>query len=66
MINQLQEKYQLSLLLLLSAVAVLGISPFVVIRYLAGNFTAAIIDITLILGIIALVTYAHYVKKSAS
>ncbi|WP_351015189.1 GGDEF domain-containing protein [Shewanella sp. AC91-MNA-CIBAN-0169] len=63
MINQLQEKYQLSLLLLLSAVAVLGISPFVVIRYLAGNFTAAIIDITLILGIIALVTYAHYVKK---
>ncbi|AZG71309.1 GGDEF domain-containing protein [Shewanella livingstonensis] len=63
MINQLQEKYQLSLLLLLSVVAVLGISPFVVIRYLAGNFTAAIIDITLILGIITLVGYAYYAKK---
>ncbi|MGI2172196.1 GGDEF domain-containing protein [Shewanella sp. MF05960] len=63
MINQLQEKYQLSLLLLLSAVAVLGVSPFVVIRYLAGNFTATIIDTILILGIISLVTYAYYSKK---
>tara|TARA_R110001583_G_scaffold41891_1_gene133106 strand:- start:1113 stop:2087 length:975 start_codon:yes stop_codon:yes gene_type:complete len=63
MINQLQEKYQLSLLLLLSSVAVLGIFPFVVIRYLGGNFTAAIIDMTLMLGIITLVVYAHYFKK---
>ncbi|WP_137223770.1 GGDEF domain-containing protein [Shewanella sp. MEBiC00475] len=63
MINQLQEKYQLSLLLLLSAVAVLGIFPFVVIRYLAGNIVAAIIDMMLILGIISLVAYAYYSKK---
>jgi diguanylate cyclase (GGDEF)-like protein len=63
MINQLQEKYQLSLLLLLGAFTVFGIFPFVVIRYLAGNFTAAIADISIIIGIIALVSYAYYSKK---
>lgn len=63
MINQLQEKYQLSLLLLLSCVAVLGVFPFVVIRYFEGNITAAIIDMTLVVGMIALVAYAHYYKK---
>ena len=63
MINQLQEKYQLSLLLLLSSVAVMGVFPFVVIRYLSGNYIAAIIDITLIIGMISFVAYAHYSKK---
>ncbi|WP_259529592.1 hypothetical protein [Shewanella baltica] len=64
MINQLQEKYQLSLLLLLSSVAVMGVFPFVVIRYLSGNYIAAIIDITLIIGMISFVAYAHYSKKN--
>jgi hypothetical protein len=59
MINQLQEKYQLSLLWLLSAVAIVGIFPFAVIRYFEGNLTAAIIDISLVLGILVLVAYAH-------
>lgn len=63
MINQLQEKYQLSLLLLLSIVAVLGVFPFVITRYLAGNFLAAIIDMILVLGIIVLVAYAYSSKK---
>lgn len=63
MINQLQEKYQLSLLLLLSSVAVLGVFPFAVIRYVEGNLTAAIIDIALVLGIIVLVLYTYYSKK---
>lgn len=63
MINQLQEKYQLSLLLLLGSVAVMGVFPFVVIRFLDGNYIAAIIDMTLILGITSLVSYAHRSKK---
>ncbi|MBB1476830.1 GGDEF domain-containing protein [Shewanella sp. SG41-3] len=63
MINQLQQKYQLSLFLLLGTVAIMGVFPFVVIRYLDGNFIAASIDITLILGIVALVAYAYFSKK---
>ncbi|WP_049722968.1 GGDEF domain-containing protein [Gilvimarinus polysaccharolyticus] len=63
MINQLQEKYQLSLLLLLSSVAVLGVFPFALIRYFEGNLIAAIIDIVLMLGIIVLVAYSHYSKN---
>ncbi|UJF20895.1 hypothetical protein [Shewanella sp. OMA3-2] len=63
MINQLQIKYQLSLLLLLSVVAILGVFPFVITRYLAGNFVAAMIDMMLVLGIIVLVAYAYHSKK---
>jgi diguanylate cyclase (GGDEF)-like protein len=63
MINQLQEKYQLSLLLLLSIVAVLGVFPFVVIRFLEHNYVAAIIDMTLVIGIVSLVAYAHKAKQ---
>ena len=60
MINQLQEKYQLSLLLLLGSLAVLGVLPFVFIRYLEGNVVAMTIDVALILGIISLLIYAYY------
>jgi diguanylate cyclase (GGDEF)-like protein len=63
MINQLQEKYQLSILLLLGTVAILGVFPFIIVRYLAGNFTAVIIDTTLIVGISALVAYAYCSKE---
>lgn len=63
MINQLQEKYQRSLLLLLSAVAIVGILPFSVIRYLDGNLLVSLIEISLVLGMTVLVTYAHYTKN---
>jgi len=63
MINQLQEKYQLSLLLLLAVIAVLGISPFVFIRYSESNYSAAILDATLIIGIVILVVFAYCSKK---
>ncbi|GHE83082.1 GGDEF domain-containing protein [Thalassotalea profundi] len=63
MINQLQEKYQLSLLLLLASVAICGVSPYVVSRYLEGNYTSSLIDLSLILGIIVLVSLAYYTKK---
>lgn len=59
MINQLQAKHQLSILSLVGIIVVLGVLPFVVIRYLDGNFTAVIIDVALVLGIITLVVYAH-------
>ncbi|WP_417221995.1 GGDEF domain-containing protein [Amphritea sp.] len=63
MINQLQEKYQQSLLLLLSSVASMGIFPFVVMRYLRGDVSGAIIDVLLILGITSLVAYGYFCKK---
>lgn len=63
MINQLQQKYQLSLLSLLSFVAVMGVFPFAVLRHIEGNLTAASIDMTLVVGMIALVSYAHYSKR---
>lgn len=61
--NQLQTKYQLSILSVLGVVSVLGISPFVVIRFLQGNIFGALIDLSLVLGIITLVTYARRTNK---
>lgn len=63
MSNQLQDKYQLSLLLVLGIISALGISPFVAIRFLEGNILAAFIDLALVLGILSLVFYAHRTGK---
>ena len=63
MIYQAQEKYQLLILTLLGAVASLGVFPFVIKRYLEGNFTVAMIDLGLVLGMASLVGYAHITQK---
>jgi len=60
MSNRLKEHYQLSVLQVLATVSVLGITPFVFIRYLEGNTFGAVLDLTLALGIIALVAYARH------
>ncbi|CAM3662145.1 GGDEF domain-containing protein [Rheinheimera salexigens] len=62
--NQLQEKFRLSVLSLIGVVSVLGITPFVFIRYFQGNTLAAIVDLVLILGIVTLVGYAVRTKKT--
>lgn len=61
--NQAQEKYQLLILTLLGVVASLGVFPFVIKRYMEGNFTVAMIDLVLILGMVTLVSYAHLTQK---
>ncbi|WP_077343200.1 GGDEF domain-containing protein [Pseudocolwellia agarivorans] len=66
MINQLQQKYQLSILFLLGIVAVVGVFPFVCIRFYEGNNLAAFIDLMLVIGIVSLVAYASYSKKIRS
>ncbi|MBQ0741712.1 MAG: GGDEF domain-containing protein [Pseudomonas sp.] len=63
MINLLEEKYQLSLLVLLCFLAVLGVFPFAVIRFLDGDLVAAAIDMTLVLGMISLVAYTYFSRR---
>lgn len=62
--NKLVQNHQLSVLSLLGVVSVLGIVPFIVIRYLQENYTAAAIDAALVIGIIVLVTYAILSNKT--
>lgn len=63
MFKQLQEKHQLSILLILSIVSVFGITPFIIIRFIENNIVAALIDLAIVSGILTLVGYAHYTKK---
>ena len=51
-------------MLLLGIVAVLGVLPFVVIRFVQGNVVAAMVDMTLVLGIVGLVAYALRTEKT--
>lgn len=59
MVEQLQNKHQLTILSILSIVSVIGITPFVVLRYLQDNYLGAILDFTLVLGILMLMFYAR-------
>lgn len=63
MMNQLQAKHQLSILSVIGVIAILGVLPFSVIRYLEGNLTIAISNLVIALGIITLVVYAHHSSK---
>ncbi|WP_372761191.1 GGDEF domain-containing protein [Pseudoalteromonas sp.] len=63
MIQQLQNKHQLSILLVLSIVSVFGISPFIVIRFIENNIIAALINLTLVTGILTLTGFAHLTGK---
>jgi len=63
MLKQLQKKSRLLSLLLLGTVAVLGVLPFAVIRFVQGNVVAAMVDMTLVLGIVGLVAYAFRTEK---
>ncbi|SJN46763.1 hypothetical protein [Pseudoalteromonas sp. JB197] len=51
MFKQLQEKHQLSILLILSIVSVFGITPFIIIRFIENNIVAALIDLAIVSGI---------------
>lgn len=62
-INTSQEKLQLSILKVFSIVSVIGIAPFVFIRYTQANIVAMIIDVIVLFGILMLVLYAHRTGK---
>ncbi len=64
MLKQLQKKFRLSILSLLGLVSVLGVLPFSILRFFEENYTAAIIDLALVLGIGGLVGYAIRTQKT--
>lgn len=64
MIQQLKNKHQFTVLLLMSILSILGITPFIVIRFLENNITAALINLAIVTGILTLTAYLHYTKKS--
>ncbi len=58
MLYRLKTDFKLSIITLLGASAVLGITPFAIMRFWQGNLAAGIVDTTILLGIIATVVYA--------
>ncbi len=58
MLYRLKTDFRLSIITLLGASAVLGITPFAVMRFLQGNVVAGIVDTLILLGITGSVVYA--------
>lgn len=58
MLKRLKTDFRLSIITLLGASALLGITPFAVMRFLQGEFIAGGIDTSILLSISALMIYA--------
>jgi diguanylate cyclase (GGDEF)-like protein len=50
--------------LILSAAGTLGILPFTVMRYMAGQWVAAIVDTTIIIGLVTLGIYVYRTRQT--
>ncbi len=58
MLYRLKTDFRLSIITLLAVSAILGITPFAVMRFLQGNMLAGIVDLTILLAITAGMLYA--------
>ncbi len=58
MFYRLRHDFQLSIITLLGACAVFGITPFAIFRFATGNLVAAIVDLLILASICVTVTYA--------
>lgn len=58
MLYRLKTDFRLSIITLLAISALLGISPFAVMRFVQGNMLAGVVDLTIMLSITAGMVYA--------
>ncbi|MCL7942530.1 GGDEF domain-containing protein [Marinobacter sp. ATCH36] len=65
MLYRLKTDFRLSIITLLGISAILGISPFAVMRFVQGNMVAGIIDLTIMLAITAGMIYAWVTGDTA-
>jgi len=56
--ERLRTDFQLSIITMLGASAIFGISPFAVFRFLEENYIAGIADVIILVGIVSLMIYA--------
>lgn len=58
MVDRLRTDFQLSIITLLGASAIFGITPFAVYRFLEQNYLAGVTDSLIVVGIVACMIYA--------
>ncbi len=58
MLHRLKTDFRLSIITLLGASGILGITPFAAMRFLQGNTLAGFVDSAILLGILATLIYA--------
>ncbi|MBU2955047.1 GGDEF domain-containing protein [Marinobacter sp. F3R08] len=58
MLHRLKTDFRLSIITLLAASAILGITPFAAMRFLQGNTLAGVVDAAILTGILLTLSYA--------
>lgn len=58
MLYRLKTDFRLSIITLLGASAILGITPFAVFRFLQGNLIAGLVDVAILTGIVVSVAWS--------
>lgn len=58
MFYRLKTDFRLSIITMLGASAILGITPFAIMRFLRGNFVAGVVDTGILFGIVGTLAYA--------
>ncbi len=65
MLYRLKTDFRLSIITLLAISAILGISPFAVMRFVQGNVLAGVVDVTIMLSITTGMVYAWVTGDTA-
>ncbi len=65
MLYRLKTDFRLSIITLLATSAILGITPFAVMRFLQGNMLAGTVDLTIMLAITTVTIYAWITGDTA-
>ncbi|MDJ0712217.1 MAG: GGDEF domain-containing protein [Woeseiaceae bacterium] len=58
-----RKRLETYLPLILSAAGALGVLPFTILRFMQGNWVAAIVDTLIVIGFIALGTYVYQTRR---
>lgn len=62
--HHLRTDFRLSVITLLAACALIGISPFAIYRFAGGQFTAATVDLAILAGVVLIAGYAYTTQKT--
>lgn len=58
MLHRLKNDFRLSIITLLSACALIGITPFAILRFVQGNLVAGLVDLGILASILGCLAYA--------
>lgn len=64
MLDRLRTDFRLSIITMLGACAILGITPFAIFRFYSGDVVSGVVDLALLAGVVLTVAYAWFTGRT--